>query len=84
MEDHCRTLREIGEEYEKLWEKVWWNRHMSDGEPKEGREAAERIVATWGEEFLDPGDDIEWGICLGKMMALVWVLGSDWTEAGDT
>jgi hypothetical protein len=79
-----RGHESISEEYAKLWEKVWWNRHMGSGERAVGREAARRIEKEYGLDFLEPGDDIEWGICLGKMMALGWVLGMEWEEAGDT
>ena len=71
-------------EYDRLRDKVWWNRHMGGGEPKVGRIAARCMEDKYGMDFLHPGDDIEWGICLGKMMALAWVLGAEWDEAGDT
>jgi hypothetical protein len=74
----------IEKAYERFWDKVWWNRHMSLGEPAAGRDAARGVEEKYGLEFLEPGDDIEWGICLGKMMALAWVLGMEWEAAGDT
>lgn len=79
-----RTKKEILSEHNKLWDKVWWNRHMSFGEPLVGQEPARGIEDRWGKDFLNPGDDIEWGICLGKMMALGWVQGMEWDESGDT
>lgn len=86
-----RTIREISAEYDRFHDKVWWNRHMSrDGNPEisdevqSGRAAARGVEDRYGKAFLDPSDDIEWGICLGKMMALAWVLGDKWDEAGDT
>lgn len=86
-----RNDDDIGKEYRRLWDKVWWNRHMyHHGNPEikdevqSGRSAARGIEDRWGKEFLEPGDDIEWGITLGKMMALAWVLGSDWDGSGDT
>lgn len=91
MINRKRTLKEIQTEYGKLWDKVWWNRHMShDGNPEipdeidSGRAAARGVEDRWGKDFLDPGDDVEWGICQGKMMALAWVMGADWDESGDT
>jgi len=71
----------IKKAYERFRAKVWWNRHMAHGEP---RDAARGVEEKYGLEFLEPGDDIEWGICLGKMMAVAWVLGMEWDEAGDT
>lgn len=79
-----RAYKDIDAEYKRLWDKVWWNRHMAAGEPEVGKGPARGIEDRYGKEFLYPGDDIEWGICLGKMMALAWVLGSDWDGAGDT
>lgn len=86
-----RTIKEIDAEYDRFRAKVWWNRHMyHDGNPEisdevqSGRSAARGVEDRYGKEFLEPGDPIEWGICLGKMMALAWVLGSEWDESGDT
>lgn len=88
-----RNESSINDEYKKLWDKVWWNRHMSrcpadhpnnctkDGS---GCASARTIVDKHGMEYLDPGDQVEWGICQGKMMALAWVLGSDWDDSGST
>ena len=74
----------IKKAYETFLDKVWWNRHMAHGEPAAGRDGARGVEEKYGLEFLEPGDDIEWGICLGKMMALAWVLGMEWEDAGDT
>jgi hypothetical protein len=74
----------IAKAHERFWDKVWWNRHMGGGEPAAGRDAARGVEEKYGLEFLEPGDDIEWGICLGKKMALAWVLGMEWEAAGDT
>jgi hypothetical protein len=79
-----RSVQEINAEYKKLWDKVWWNRHMALGEPEVGQGPARGVEDRYGKEFLDPGDDVEWGICQGKMMALAWIMGADWEESGDT
>jgi hypothetical protein len=87
-----RTIKEISDEYSKLWDKVWWNRHMSrhqpgrdcTNEPLVGCDPARALVDRHGLEFLDPGELVEWGITQGKMMALAWVLGSEWEGSGDT
>jgi hypothetical protein len=79
-----RTKETIQKEQQKLWEKVWWNRHMSIGEPEAGRNKARALEDKYGKEWLIPKSEIEWGICLGQMMALAWVLGAEWEEAGDT
>lgn len=87
-----RSDKSIDQEYKRLWDKVWWNRHMSrhkngcecTNQPMIGCDAARTIVDKYGREFLDPGNDVEWGITQGKMMALAWVHGSDWDGSGDT
>lgn len=91
IEPEPRTPKEIVDEYKKLSDKVWWNRHMATrGNPKikdevqSGRAAARCIEERWGLEFLDPGDPVEWGITQGKMMALCWVMGCPWEDSGDT
>jgi hypothetical protein len=79
-----RPEETIREEQQKLWDKVWWNRHMALGEPEAGRNKARALEDKHGKEFLIPKSEIEWGISLGQMMALAWVLGAEWDAAGDT
>jgi hypothetical protein len=82
----------MSKEYKRLWDKIWWNRHMSRhkpgcecaDEPGIGCDAARAIEDKYGREFLEPGDQVEWGITQGKMMALAWALGSEWEGSGDT
>jgi hypothetical protein len=88
-----RNDKAISEEYRRLWDKVWWNRHMSrcpTGDPNKcpreqpGCDPARALVDRYGLKFLGPGDQVEWGITQGKMMALAWVHGSDWEDSGST
>lgn len=81
---HPRSFKQVCDEYRTLWDKVWWNRHIRNGEPETGRSMARILEDRHGREFLNSDNDIEWGVCLGKMMALAWVLGSDWEGSGDT
>jgi hypothetical protein len=79
----------IRKEQQKLWDKVWWNRHMACSKPEDlalgpGRDKARALEDKYGKEWLIPKSEIEWGICLGQMMALAWVLGAEWDTAGDT
>jgi hypothetical protein len=82
----------VHDEYKKLRDKVWWNRHMfhhkpgleCKDEPDIGCDAARCIEDKYGREFLDPGEPVEWGITQGKMMALACLLGSEWEGSGDT
>ena len=82
----------IRSEYDRIWDKVWWNRHMSghatgcncETEPMVGCDAARVIQKRWGKDALDPVNDIQWGITIGQLTALGWALGAEWEEAGDT
>jgi hypothetical protein len=94
-----RNRAEVLKEYEEHREKVWWNRHqvrlerIESGEEviteerkeifRTARKAARRIERKYGKRNLG-WDDLEWGLLQGKMMALIWVLGAEWDEAGDT
>jgi hypothetical protein len=89
----------IEAEHEKCWTKIWWNRHQhrlqrnTAGQESltedqkvavdQAREAAKRMEAKYGRENL-ACDDMELGICCGKLSALAWVLGSEWDESLDT
>jgi hypothetical protein len=77
----ARPEETIRKEHKKLWDKVWWNRHMAIGEPEAGRDRAKTLEDKYGKEFLTPKNEVEWGICIGQMMALAWVLGAEWDEA---
>jgi hypothetical protein len=46
------------------------------------RKGQERIERLYGKESLTPADDYERGVLDGKHMALRWMLGMDWDEAG--
>lgn len=89
----------ILQEYNELWDKVWWNRHESwaqrvqDGKEVLGEEqsavfararaAAKRIEEKYGRKDLVM-NDFDWGLTNGRMSALSWVLGAEWEDSLDT
>jgi hypothetical protein len=84
--EHCgrfRTRAEIQSAEEEIFDKVWYDRHVSSGRPKVGREPAKRIEKKYGKKNLGPYDDFEWGVLKGRFYAIRWVLGDEWTN-GDT
>ena len=78
-----RALAEIQQAEQEIFDKRWYQRHLSLGRPTAGRKPAKRIEKKYGKKNLGPYDDFEWGVLAGRHYALRWVLGCEW-ELGDT
>ena len=78
-----RTRAVIQRAEEEIFDKRWYDRHVSGGRPKVGREAANRIEKKYGKKNLGPYDDFDWGVLAGRHYALRWMLGDEWSN-GDT
>ena len=90
-EEETRTLEEIVSAIDELFDKIWFDRHLSlryrienkgeyvDPEIWKGAlAAAQEVINKYGEENLGPYSDFEWGMLNGKLSALRWVLGDEW------
>lgn len=87
-----RTEAEILAEMDKLFDQVWYNRHLNwkyrikhGVEPKPdpalwkvANSAAQRVRAKYPAKDLGPWTDFEWGMINGKLSALRCVLGDEW------
>jgi hypothetical protein len=87
-----RSEDEILAAMDKLFDQVWYNRHLNwlyrikqgtDPKPddallKTARDAARRVRAKYPAKDLGPWSDFEWGMINGKLSALRWILGDEW------
>lgn len=86
-----RSMEEVADVVEELFEKIWFDRHLSlryrveqgidtvDPQIWAGAlKSAERVIRKYGEKNLGPYSDFEWGMLNGKLSALRWVLGDEW------
>jgi hypothetical protein len=86
-----RTEAEILGATERLFDQIWFNRHLIlrskiergiekvDAKVwKVAQDAAKRVGARIPSEDRPPYDNFEWGMLNGKLSALRWVLGDEW------
>lgn len=89
----ARSMEEISEAEEELFEIAWYNRHkLLEKSVKAGRttvdskiwqqalKKAKEVEIKYDEEKLIPRDDVDWGILQGRLAAFRWVLGDEWTN----
>ncbi len=85
-EANHRTYDEVGEAAGEMFDRVWYDRHMShshgDGSDcpsgRLGCEPAERLRQQYGADNLGPYDTFEWGMINGKLSALRWIQTGEW------
>lgn len=75
-EGFVRDRSEIGERLEEFFQRVWYVRHLSFGEPAAGRVAARKHEAIYGKLPADFGD-WQYGYWSGQLAALRWVIGDE-------
>lgn len=88
-----QTEEEIRNAIDKLFDQVWYNRHLNfkiylergveTVDPKIWQmalKAAENVRAKHPDSELGPWTDFEWGMINGKLSALRWVLSGDWDD----
>ena len=87
-----RNDTDIAEAINRLVHQVWYNRHLVWKEKvltgkevkrcpeiwKEAIRQEQKMRKKYGDEFLLPEDEFEWGMINGKLSALRWVLGDNW------
>ena len=77
-----RNDRAILEAYDELWYRVWGMRRECLG----GAHAPSRELPPSEESAATgvPDSDVAYGMLVGRLAALAWVLGMGWEEASDT
>ena len=70
-----RRKETIEAKAEEMFERTWYQRHRQLGSPAVGEASAFEIECRYGKKDLSEDDERE---CTGAMMALRWVLGSEW------
>ena len=86
-----RSVGEIQTAEEEVFSRAWLARHEGrspetffpsrSADPQittQAAAAAERVRAAYPDEPLAPYSDYEWGLLMGKLAALRWVLGAEW------
>jgi hypothetical protein len=86
-----RSLQEIQEAEQKLFDQVWydrkqlWFQKIEHGEEicspeilQKAKQAARTVEAKYSKADLGPWDDFQWGMICGKLSTLRWVTGDEW------
>lgn len=87
-----RKKAEVVEAEQAACDLLWYVRHrnweMPQGTPQDiidkAEEAAKKIEATADPEYLANlrSQDLEYGMLVGRLTALRWMLGTEWDEEG--
>jgi hypothetical protein len=92
VREEPRTLTEILEAEQELYDKVWYVRQLirnekieagehdplPSGLEEQAGEAMRAIEECYGIDNVGPWDDWGWGFINGKLSALRWVIGNEW------
>jgi hypothetical protein len=85
-----RKKEEIKKAEQECFDKVWYNRHCMlvqsgtfeerktpEDIKKKAFAAANMLEEKYGDELVSMSD-VDWGILLGKLSTLRWIMGDEW------
>ena len=90
--------KQVVDAYNQYWDWVWYRRYLDwrrwvdqsgtsvdSGTLERVEKKRAELEKQYGADNLKLRDNIDWGIILGRLSGLEWVLGNtDWDDTGDT
>jgi len=90
-DEPIKSLTAILKAESEFYDRVWYDRHKltiemhRSGKRKlkrdvlrSAKKGARAIEKRYGKKNLGPYSDVDWGILLGKLQAMRWILGDGW------